>query len=106
MSKLTKTRQLILDEFIKCLEEDDIMWHKTWKVINPMNALSRHTYRGINNLLLSYISQERNYRDPRWITFNQVKTNGWKLNNAKGQGVPIEYWSLYDIEEESRLIYY
>ncbi len=100
MNKLTKTRQLILDEFIKCLEEDDIMWHKTWKVVNPMNALSRHTYQGINNLLLSYISQVRNYKDPRWITFNQVKTNGWKLNNAKGQGVPIEYWSLYDTEEK------
>lgn len=103
MAKLTKTRELLINEFIHSLEEDQQIWKKTWKVVHPVNAISRHQYRGLNRLLLSFIAEERGYKDPRWITFNQVKQNEWKLVDAKGKGVPVEYWSPYDIENRKKV---
>ena len=102
-SKLTKTRQLLIDEFIRCLKEEDITWEKSWKVVHQVNAISSHVYHGINCLLLSFVAESRHYTDPRWLTFNQIKSNGWKLENAKGQGIPIEYWSAYDKEEKKSI---
>ena len=101
--KMTKTRQLLIDKFIQCLEEDRILWAKPWKVVHPVNAVSSHQYKGLNRFLLSYIAEERGYQDPRWITFNQVKKNEWKLKDAKGKGVPIEYWSPYDTLEKRKI---
>lgn len=102
-NNMTKTRQYIIEQFLNCLKEERIPWEKTWQTKKPMNGISSHVYRGINNLLLSFIASERKYNDPRWLTFNQIKEKKWQLVNAKGQGVPIEYWSAYDIEEKKVL---
>lgn len=99
MSKdqLTKTRQMILDRFLSCLERSPGDWQKQWIVPKPMqNGNTGKAYRGINQLLLSHIAEERGYQDCRWYTFRQVSEFGWHLQNAKGQGVPVEYWSPYD----------
>lgn len=99
MSKeqLTKTRQMILDRFLSCLERSPGDWQKQWITPRPMqNGNTGKAYRGINQLLLSHIAEERGYQDCRWYTFRQVSEFGWHLQNAKGQGVPVEYWSPYD----------
>lgn len=95
--QLTKTRQMILDRFLSCLERSPGEWQKQWVVPRPMqNGNTGKAYRGINQLLLSYVADERGYQDCRWYTFHQVTEAGWHLQNAKGHGVPVEYWSPYD----------
>ena len=37
--KMTKTRQLLIDKFIQCLEEDRILWAKPWKVVHPVRCV-------------------------------------------------------------------
>lgn len=102
-NNMTKTRQFIIGQFLNCLKEEQIPWEKTWIVNKPMNGVSKHIYQGLNSLLLSFIASIRKYNDPRWLTFNQIKENKWKLINAKGKGIPIEYWSAYDIKEKKIL---
>ena len=95
--QLTKTRQMILDRFLGCLERSPGDWQKQWIAPRPMqNGNTGKAYRGINQLLLSNIAEERGYQDCRWYTFHQVTEAGWHLQNAKGHGVPVEYWSPYD----------
>ena len=99
MSKeqLTKTRQMILERFLSCLERSPGEWQKQWIAPRPMqNGNTGKAYRGINQLLLSNVAEERGYQDCRWYTFHQVNEAGWHLQNAKGHGVPVEYWSPYD----------
>lgn len=103
MVKMTKTRQLLIDSFIHSLEEEKKIWKKTWKIVHPVNAISRYQYKGLNRFLLSYIAEARGYVDQRWITYLQIKQNNWELKNAKGQGVPIEYWSPYDVQEKKKV---
>lgn len=95
--RLTKTRQMVLDRFLSCLERSPGKWQKEWVVPRPMqNGNTGKAYRGVNQLLLSNVAEERGYQDCRWYTFYQVSEAGWHLQNAKDQGVPVEYWSPYD----------
>lgn len=96
MTKLTKTRELLKDKFIACLNEDKIIWKRGWNIVKCHNAVSNYTYKGINQFMLQVMSQLNDYHDPRWVTYTQVKNNGWKLIDAKGKGIPVEFWQMYD----------
>lgn len=94
----SKTREKLKEMFLESLKEDMIPWHQGWQKFHTMNGKTKHLYKGVNKMLLSYISEERGYDDPRFYTYNQVAELGLKLKDAKGMGIPVEYWSLYDIE--------
>lgn len=97
-------RTQIAEQFVQVLEEKELDWKKEWKDIQaPLNGKSNHSYRGLNRFYLTMIAMRRGYEDPRWCTFNQIKNEGWSLENAKGQGVKVEYWFPYDKEEKKSL---
>lgn len=99
-------RALLAESFVNVLQEKQLDWKKEWNgrgKNTPMNGVTNHRYKGINRFRLSMISMLRGYEDPRWCTFTQIKNEGWKLNNAKGQGLQVEYWFPYDTEERRSL---
>lgn len=64
--KLNKTRQMLIDCYIKSLEEDKIPWVQDWANTSaPRNAITNNEYNGANRMLLTYISYENGYKDPR-----------------------------------------
>ncbi len=92
-----KARNKLIDMYIKSLEEGNIPWEKMWKTSAPISAISKKRYRGVNNLILSFIAQERGYKDNRWCTYVQMKRNNWNfIKSAKGQGVDVEFFSMYN----------
>lgn len=101
MTQKTKEyREKIAEEFLNLLEEKQLDWKKEWeKMGRPMNAKSGHGYKGLNLFHLSLIAMERGYKDSRWATFKQIEEQGWRLKNAKGQGVKVEYWFMWDHKE-------
>lgn len=103
MVKLSKTREFLITEFLNSLKEDKIPWTAGWIKYHQMNALSNHYYQGVNRMILDYVASLEGYSDPRWMTFKQIKDKGWHLNNAKGKGVPIEFWSAYDTVEKKTI---
>ncbi len=95
MNKLPKTRQELVDAYIKSLEEGDLIWEQMWQTFQPENGASGKKYRGVNNLYLSYISLKRGYKDNRWVTYNQMSKKNWSfIKEAKGQGITVEYWGM------------
>lgn len=106
--KLNKTREQLIKMYIDCLEENNLPWKKGWNdtySIHHFNPISKTNYKGVNNALLCIISATRGYKDPRWMTFNQIKENDLVLKDAKGQGVPIEFWSIYDLVNKKKITY-
>lgn len=102
--KSSKTREMLKEQYLNCLKEGRIPWQAVWKKLNLYNGFSNHQYTGINKMLLQYMSNQRGYEDPRFFTFNQVKDMGLHLNEtAKGNGIPIEFWSLYDKKEKKTI---
>ena len=92
-----QARVKLIEMYKQSLKEDKIPWIQEWATKSkPYNPVSKTKYHGINNLLLNIVSEVLGYSDPRWCTFNQIKNNGWKLDNAKGKGIPIEYWMPFD----------
>lgn len=99
--KRKEYRERLAEEFIHLLEEKELDWKQEWRGRDiPMNAKSGKAYKGSNRFYLSLIAAQRGYDDPRWATFQQIKTAGWHLKNAKGQGVNVEYWYPYDTKDK------
>lgn len=95
--KTNKARELLAEMFLKSLEEGLHSWTQGWKNVStvPENAINNKRYRGINQLILGFVSYQKGYSDPRWCTFKQADSKGWKIMKGE-KGVPIEFWSLYD----------
>ena len=85
-------KQQLAERFIHCLDDKKEEWSKNWKIGNgAYNGISNRKYAGLNRFLLSFYSQEEKYEGNRFYTFNQIKENGYHLENAKGKGIPIIY---------------
>lgn len=101
--KLNRMREEMINSFIDCLKKDTIPWHRSWSAKQrPFNAVTNSTYRGVNSLWLSYNQFAREFDDPRWCTFKQAQTQGWKIKPGS-KGTRVEFWSLYDTEEKRKL---
>jgi Antirestriction protein len=101
-----KMRDELVKKFLKLLKEEDINWKNGWMIspyILPENLTTNSKYNGVNkfNLLLETFNE--GYDDPRWCTFNQLKKNGWTLENAKDKGKKIEYWFPVNIKTKKSL---
>lgn len=96
-------REEMITSFINCLKKDDIPWRQTWSAANrPFNAVTDTEYHGVNALWLSYNQAANNFRDPRWCTFKQAQTKGWKIK-AGAKGTKVEFWSLYDTQDKIKI---
>lgn len=97
--KVKEHRQRIADAFVASLEKDGLEWKRGWDSMTgiPYNAQTGKQYRGINQVYLYLITQEKAYTDPRWATFKQIKANGWKLQKG-AKGEKIEYWVPFNTE--------
>lgn len=101
--KKNKTREQLVEMYIECLKEDNIPWQKQWDTPNNFNGISGKAYKGINALILLIVSQKQKYQDPRWYTYLQIKKLGFKLKTeAKGKGVPVEFWSYYNLKTKKK----
>lgn len=101
--KLNKLREEMAQSFIDALKEDRIPWEQGWQSQDrPRNAVSDNSYKGINNLWLSYIAGEKGYQDPRWCTFKQAQSQGWKVRKGE-KGSKVEFWSLYDTKDKKKI---
>lgn len=95
-------REEMINSFIDCLKKDTIPWHRGWSSERPFNAVTNTEYHGANALWLTYNQQAQLYKDPRWCTFKQAQSKGWKIKQGS-KGTKIEFWSLYDTEEKRKL---
>ena len=101
--KLNKMREDMIKSFVDCLKKDTIPWHKAWsEVRRPFNATTDAGYRGVNLFWLTFRQYESGYKDPRWCTFKQAQSKGWKIKPGE-KGTRIEFWSMYDTEEKRKL---
>ena len=106
INELKKDIEVKESEYVSQQSENEIPWQKMWQTGVPINEITGTEYKGINNLLLSYLANKRGYKDNRWCTYEQKKKNKWKFNcDAKGHGIYIEYFSLYNIKEKKKYGY-
>ena len=101
--KISKTTEELVNMYIDSLKEGKIPWRERWVSSLNVNGISDKEYKGINQLLLSYVTYKEQYNDNRWFTYYQIKQKGYKLKDAKGKGIPVEFYSVYDIKNKKKV---
>ena len=101
--KISKTKEELVNMYIDSLKEGKIPWRERWVSSLNVNGISDREYKGINQLLLSYVTYKEQYNDNRWFTYYQIKQKGYKLKDAKGKGIPVEFYSVYDIKNKKKV---
>ena len=101
--KISKTKEELVNMYIDSLKEGKIPWRERWVSSLNVNGISDKEYKGINQLLLSYVTYKEQYNDNRWFTYYQIKQKGYKLKDVKGKGIPVEFYSVYDIKNKKKV---
>lgn len=92
-------REKIVESILKDMEENEGNWVKGWGIASesakasmlPRNGVSGHIYQGSNRFNLYLIAMIEGYDDPRWMTFNQARKNGWSVKKGE-KCAYVEHW--------------
>lgn len=84
MMKMNKARQQVVELFVGCLNKGKIPWYQGFMPAEPsFNPITNTVYRNSNRFIL-YINEFVNdYKDPRWMTFNQASSKGYIIKKRK-----------------------
>ena len=76
-------------------------WFKPWIGAGlPTNFASKTMYNGFNILSLLYTTEENEYKTNYWLTFNQLKKLGGKLNKGS-VATPVFFFKPIEVNEEN-----
>lgn len=96
----------VTDSIIKMIESgvSGNEWKAPWAnaFAVPTNYITGKKYRGINVLLLWGAGDSENYKSKYWATYNQWKSKGYTLKDAKNKGKMIVFWKLIDGEKTDK----
>ena len=100
-------RQEVTESIIKMLERGVAPWQKPWQpgtssLAIPFNPTSEREYRGGNAIHLMASGLQREYQDPRWMTYKQAADNGWQVRRGE-KGTQIEFWEAKEGPGKSRV---
>ena len=94
--RIMEDRKRLVERLIENMKNGDLIFKKGWDVslLRPTNPVSGVNYLGGNRLRLMDAAIERNYKDPRWMTYKQAQEKGWHVKRGES-GVLCEKW-IYD----------
>lgn len=84
----------VAEKLIGQLREGTAPWQKPWEPgtpggMMPQNPVTGKRYNGIN--VLQLLSENRS--DPRWVTFNQASSQGWRVRRGE-KATPVQFWKF------------
>lgn len=101
------------DEFFKkvieAMESGKLDWSKPWSVTirASFNATTGKRYHGINRLILAMEEDKKGaidgFIDPRWATFLQIHSKGWKLKKGS-KGAFVKFYGKIKAKEKDGTI--
>lgn len=93
-------RKELVNFIVNRMEEYGENWIKDWDIssLSAFNPVSETKYKGQNILKTFKAAIENEYKDPRWMTFNQAKSKEYSIK-AGAKGVLLEKW-IFDKEEK------
>lgn len=101
--KSKELRAKFANLFVNSLNDNPKAWRKEWFSIRGcFNPASKTDYRGFNRVMLTYLSEQNGWGDPRFFTFKQASEKGYKIPKGT-KGSPVEFWSPYDYKRKKTL---
>ena len=94
-------RRKLVEKIIENMKNGDLIFKKGWdiNILSPQNPVSTAVYQGGNRLKLIEEATEKEYKDPRWVTFKQAQEMGWSIKKG-AKGIKCEKWIFTKKEKE------
>ena len=91
-------RQEVTDRIVAILEKGVAPSQKPWSQGEasgaiPFNPTTDRSCRGGNAIHLMATALNRDYSDPRWMTYKQAADRGWQVRRGE-KGSQIEFWDV------------
>lgn len=100
--RVADQRKEIVDHVIEEMGKGGFSWLKPWAdSASPHNPVTGSTYHGRNRMHLAVMAAIKGYNDPRWVTFNQAKKVGWKLQKGAKSCI-VEKWKMYPVKDSGK----
>ncbi|GHV30716.1 hypothetical protein FACS1894167_12000 [Synergistales bacterium] len=97
-NKAEEFRQEFTKKIIATMERGEAFRQRPWTSPNiglPYNTKTERRYNGVNIAYLAVAAMEKNYADPRRMTFKQAQGEGYSVNKGE-HGTKIEFYTEYD----------
>lgn len=100
MSKVLDSRKELVDRLIEQMKEGKLVWDAGHaQLAFGLNPTTGKQYRGGNIIRLKLSSVFRNFKDPRWMTFKQGTSLGYKLKKGS-KGTLLEKYQPPEYKKE------
>ncbi len=104
--KTAKPKMTRKDRYAKVLAQvTDLMddakgfWTKPWISIPPHNATTGRPYRGINSVVLWFLSSMRGASSNGWLTYKQAVSIGGNVKKGE-KGVTVMFWQRLMVDDK------
>lgn len=87
---------------ISKMESGVMPWERAWSAAGtsmPMNAVTERPYSGVN-VLLFWMSADKGYARPRYLTFNQAKAAGGSVRKGE-HGTKVYFFKQLTIADKA-----
>lgn len=104
MAKDDDYARLVADSIIESLESGTAPWMKPWAAADltsqlPYNPTTSKHYNGINMVNLLTKNMNRQFNDPRWLTYKQADAIGAQVRKGE-KGTQIQHWQFKDLVDK------
>ena len=98
VSKFSEFANEVTNQIIQELEKGNVVWKQPWKNLGRCrNLLTLSSYTGFNQLYLNWKMEQRGFKTPYFMTFQQARSIG--ANVKKGaKSIQIVYWKAFSKE--------
>ena len=99
--KVMDDRKKIVETLLEKIKAGYVYTPEEWNsfFVRPQNPVSNVYYKGVNRLRLGFAAALYNYKDPRWLTYNQAQKQGWQVKRG-AKGVLCEKWIFSQEKKE------
>ena len=93
--------KFLSDQFVERIKRGLIPWRRPWiGKVALQNGVSGHQYQGLNTFQLTLASIENDFREPYWLTWNQIhKLGGEILPGQKRNGTMFVFYKDHPFKE-------
>lgn len=98
MGKALDSRKELVNRLIEKMESGELKWNSGYAQVGfGINPTTGNRYKGGNYIRLKASSFEKNFKDPRWMTFKQGTSLGYKLKKGS-KGTLLEKFQPAEYE--------
>ena len=103
MATAQQTLEQFANDVVDSMKKNNGRWEKMFgENINAFNSVTNNRYRGINQLMLSFTSESKKYKNNIWATYKQWESlNAQVKKGSKGTGIIFYKPSVYTEDKKT-----